>query len=45
LIYIPATLIVPGDAAATANKIASHEMLDYRNFSGLTMIYGAVMPL
>jgi hypothetical protein len=27
LIYIPAKLFVPGDAAATANNIASHEML------------------
>ena len=27
LIYIPAKLFVPGDAAATAYNIASHEML------------------
>ena len=27
LIYIPSTLFVPGDATATANNIAAHELL------------------
>ncbi len=51
LIYIPSTLFVQGDATATVNNIAAHEMLFRlgivavdRTLALLVVIFGGVMP-